>query len=74
MKYILALAALTLLASCTAPDPSLRLRAREWNRLASDDDAALVPHSGLVSFPSAAEWAEIGKRTPPAVSEDEKDE
>jgi type II secretory pathway component GspD/PulD (secretin) len=40
----------------------LAKKVEQWKRLTDDDDAAVIPWSQTVRFPSREEWAEISKR------------
>ena len=40
----------------------LAKKVEEWKRLTDDDEAAVIPWSQTVRFPSRDEWAEISKR------------
>ena len=40
----------------------LAKKVEQWKRLTDDDDAAIIPWSQTVRFPSREEWAEISKR------------
>jgi type II secretory pathway component GspD/PulD (secretin)/tetratricopeptide (TPR) repeat protein len=45
----------------------LAKKVEQWKRLTDDDDAAVIPWSETVRFPSRDEWAEISKRITEAV-------
>lgn len=40
----------------------LAKKVEEWKKLTDDDDAAIIPWSQTVRFPSREEWADISKR------------
>jgi len=45
----------------------LAKKVEQWKKLTDDDDAAVIPWSQTVRFPSREEWAEISKRITEAV-------
>src|SRR5205814_8049027 len=45
----------------------LAKKVEQWKKLTDDDEAAVIPWSQTVRFPSREEWAEISKRITEAV-------
>ena len=74
MKYFAAVLALACLASCTMPEPATTPRVAAWKALHAQDDAAVVPTSRVLTYPSAEEWAMISKRAAPSATADPDDD
>ena len=66
--YLLLAFGLILCVGCTGGPVANRTRIEEWKRLREGDDAAIVPWSPSVRFPSRADWAVISARRAPQLA------
>ena len=53
---------------CSGGPGANRTRIEEWKRLRDGDDAAIIPWSQSVRFPSRADWALISARRAPELA------